>query len=100
MQLNSNDETMNEWSDFWRNSIGVNVTPVDTKHRYHVVEWKQWQEKPISIEQHEKWKKENAFSKGMAIIPGTLFHRYGQEGIKLVFIDMDNQKAIDEISDH
>ncbi len=88
---------MNEWADFWQNVIGVNVTPVDTKNRYHIVEWKPWQEKRIPVERHEKWKKENAFSKGMAIIPGTLFHRPDKDGIKLVFIDMDNQKAIDEI---
>ncbi|HEU5119472.1 MAG TPA: hypothetical protein VFT71_00675, partial [Candidatus Nitrosocosmicus sp.] len=95
--MDSNDWSMNDWADYWRYIIGVNVTPVDTEKRRHTFEWKVGQDKPIPKEQHEKWKNENAFSKGMAIIVGKIWHKTGEIDLKLVFLDADNQKAIDEI---
>lgn len=95
--MNSNNCTPNNWADFWRNTIGVNVIPADTANKIPVVKLTEWQDKPIPIGQHEKWKRENAFSKGMAIIVGKAWHTINNKGLKLVFIDADNQKAIDEI---
>lgn len=89
--------TSNDWADFWRYIIGVNVFPVDTKNGTNYPEWSDWQDHPIPKELHEKWKRENAFAKGMAIIPGKVWFRQDKKDYYLVFIDLDNQKGIDEI---
>lgn len=89
--------TPNEWADFWRDVRGVNVIPADTRYRKKYPEWEFWQNNPIPKEQHEKWKKENAFEKGMAIIPGKVWFSEDKKDYYLVCIDLDNQKGIDEI---
>jgi hypothetical protein len=90
-------ETPNDWADFWRYAIGVNVFPTDTQFRLdYAVRWSEWQDKPIPKEQHEKWKKGNAFEKGIAILPGKIWFREDKKDLYLVFIDLDNQRAIDE----
>ena len=63
--------------------IGVNVIPADTKNKKPTVEWLQYQDNPISEWQHEKWKSENAFSRGMAVIAGKVWHRQNKEGLLL-----------------
>lgn len=95
--MNSNNRSTNEWVDYWREVLGMNVIPADTANKITNVRWKEWQDKPIPKEQHEKWKRENAFSKGMAIIVGKTWYKSDSKDLKLVFIDADNQKAIDEI---
>jgi len=87
----------NGWADFWRNSIGINVIPADTQKKRTYENWKEWQEKPIADETHNSWKTENAFSRGMAVILGEVFHRPDRKGQRFIFIDADNQKAIEEI---
>ena len=37
----------NNWSDFWRYNIGVNVIPADTKNKVTNVKWSEWQDRPI-----------------------------------------------------
>lgn len=91
-----NKKTLNEWADFWRYSIGVNVIPVNTKERNSYVKWSEWQDKAIPEIIHEEWKKENAFENGMAIMPGRIWHKDDKNNLYLIFIDLDNQKAIDE----
>ncbi|MDQ6668764.1 MAG: bifunctional DNA primase/polymerase, partial [Thermoproteota archaeon] len=85
------------WADFWRCIIGVNVIPADTEKKRTYENWKEWQEKPITDEIHDCWKSENAFSRGMAVILGEVFHRPDRKGQGFIFIDADNQKAIEEI---
>ena len=87
----------NGWADFWRNSIGINVIPADTQKKRTYENWKEWQEKPITDETHNCWKSENAFSRGIAVILGEVFHRPDRKGQRFIFIDADNQKAIEEI---
>ena len=89
--------TPNEWADFWRYGIGVNIFPVDTRIGKNFSEWKVWEDQPIPEEQHENWKKENAFAKGMAILPGKVWFREDKKDYYLVFIDLDNQNGIDEV---
>jgi hypothetical protein len=86
-----------DWADFWRNDIGVNVIPADTEKKRTYENWKEWQDKPIPQETHNSWKSENAFSRGMAVILGDVYHRPDKDGQKFIFIDVDNQKAIEEI---
>ena len=88
----------NGWADYWRYSIGVNVIPADTEKKRTYENWKEWQEKPITDETHNSWKTENAFSRGMAVILGEVFHKPDRQGQRFIFIDADNQKAIEEIS--
>lgn len=87
----------NKWADFWRNDIGVNVIPADTKNKTTNIQWSQWQNNPIPIETHEKWKSDNRFFSGMAIIVGKVWHNEDHKDKYFTFIDLDNQKAIDEV---
>ena len=87
---------MNEFADFWRNTIGGNVIPADTKNKVPLVKWTQFQDSPISEEQHDKWKDDHAFDKGMAIIAGKIWHNALKTGLYLIFVDLDNEKAIEE----
>jgi hypothetical protein len=34
--------TINEYADFWRHDIGVNVLPADTKNKKPLVTWTEW----------------------------------------------------------
>jgi Bifunctional DNA primase/polymerase, N-terminal len=86
----------NKWADYWRYDMGVNVMPADTKNKKTLIPWREWQNKPIPEEVHDKWKSENAFSKGMAIIPGKVWHKQAEIGLYLTFIDLDTKNAIDE----
>lgn len=87
---------MNDWADFWRYKIGVNVIPADTRNKIPKVNWKQHQKEPTSEEQHNKWKEEGAFNDGMAIIAGRVWHIPLRKGLYLICVDLDNQLAIDE----
>lgn len=91
------DTPFNQWADFWRNEVGVNVIPADTKNKRTYEKWSIWQNEGISDEQHEDWKRRKAFDKGMAILSGKVYHRKDFEDYNLCFIDLDNQKAIDEV---
>jgi hypothetical protein len=87
----------NDWSDYWRYIIGVNVIPADTRKKVTYEKWSDWQDKPITEELHSKWKSQNAFSQGMAIIVGKVWHREDKKGLYFTFIDTDNLKAIESI---
>jgi hypothetical protein len=100
MSSNSNGRALadyNGWADFWRDIIGVNVIAADTRNKSTYVKWSEWRNKPIPRELHDRWKSENAFSKGLAIIPGKVWHRDDKKGLYFIFIDMDKKQAISEI---
>jgi hypothetical protein len=71
----ANPNTINEWADWWRNQIGVNVIPAISKDKTPIVKWKQFQDKPIPQEVHDQWKEQGLFDNGMAIILGRTWHR-------------------------
>ena len=87
----------NGWADFWRNSIGVNVIPADTKNKKTRVDWGEYQENPIPTELHDEWKSQHEFSYGMAVILGRIWHRQDRIGFYLIGVDVDNLRAIEEI---
>ena len=89
-------KSANDGADFWRYQIGMNVIPADTRNKKPTVNWKQNQNAPVSEEQHIQWKHDNAFDKGMAIIVGKVWFHSEKNGLYLNFIDLDNQKAIQE----
>ncbi len=89
--------TPNDWADFWRNQKGLNVLPANSREKKTTVTWSQWQQEPVSEEQHEKWIRNNAFSNGIAIMAGRVWHRKDNQDYYLCFIDLDNAKAIEEV---
>lgn len=75
--------------------MGVNLVGFNSKNKETHREWKAWQDKPIPPELYEKWKSDNIFKNGVALIPGKVW-RGPNKGKYLVFIDLDNLKGIDE----
>ena len=51
--------TPNEYADFWRYEIGVNVIPANSKQKIPLTKWTEYQNNPIPKEIHDEWKKEN-----------------------------------------
>src|SRR5919108_464187 len=88
-------EDHNAWADFWYYTIGVNVIPANTRQKKTFVEWKRWQIESIPEELHDQWKHDNAFKDGMAIILGKVW-RGKHKGEYLIFIDLDNSRAIED----
>jgi hypothetical protein len=86
----------NDWADYWRYEIGVNIIPANTRNKTPTVNWKQYQNAPIPDEQHNEWKQRDAFKDGMAIIAGKVWHNVVKANLYLILVDLDNQKAIDE----
>jgi hypothetical protein len=95
--VNNESLTYNEWADFWRYNIGLNVIPADSRNKRTYARWSQWQDEGVDEEQHMKWKKDNSFSNGIAIMPGKLWHKEDLKDHYLCFIDLDNEKAIEEV---
>jgi hypothetical protein len=87
-------EKFNQYADFWRHKIGVNVLPADTKNKVTNIRWSEWQDKPVPVELHDKWKKNGNFSKGLAIIPGKVWHREDKRDVYFIFVDADKRKGI------
>lgn len=74
-------KTINDWADFWRYQIGVNVIPANTRKKETYESWKEWQDKPISEDLHNEWKKSGVFNNGLAIILGKVHHNRQKEGL-------------------
>lgn len=89
--------SINESADFWRYDIGVSVIPADTVNKKPLVTWSEWQDKPIPEDIHYQWKQQAAFSEGIAIMPGKVWHNEHKRHLYFTFIDADTQKAIDEL---
>jgi hypothetical protein len=82
--------------DFWFYKIGVNVIAADSVKKIPIEEWSKYQNKPILVEAYEQNKKNGIYKDGIAIIPGKVW-RGPHKDKYLVFVDLDNQKAIDEV---
>ncbi len=89
-------KTSNVWADYWYKTIKVNVIPFDTKNRKPIFSsYKDYQNKRISIEDFEQWKKGGLFDHGMAIYPGRIYSEDG-ETLYLVVLDFDRKKGMEE----
>jgi len=91
--------SFNEWADFWRSECGLNVFGVDTKSKGKAFceKWSLKQDQGISNEEHEDKKRRNVFLNGIAIMAGKVWHRPDLDEYNLCFIDLDNQKALEEM---
>ena len=92
----NNNSTPNQYANFWRYCIGINIIPAVGKLKIPKVKWEQYQDAPIPQWQHEEWIKNNMFNEGMAIIMGKVWHNKDFEGCYIFGIDCDNTIAIDE----
>ena len=97
--------TANNWADHYRYNWGVNCVPSngcqmfkgeDIPHGNVPEPWKEWQDKPIPLELHEKWKKENKFDHGIMRITGPVWHNEKFKDYIYSSLDCDNYCAIEE----
>ena len=89
----------NDYADFWYYQIGVNAIPYNGIQKQTWVKWKNhpkgnFQTESIPLEVFEAWKKNNSFSKGIAVVCSQVF-RGEHIGKWLNGIDLDNKIAID-----
>jgi P4 family phage/plasmid primase-like protien len=95
--IKDGSQWFNAWADYWRYVIGVNVVPADTRNKVTGTRWAEFQRSPITEEQHEKWKADNAFCNGMAIILGRVWHNPLRSEFHVNAVDGDNVVAVSEI---
>jgi len=89
--------TPNEYADFWRYEVGVNVIPANSKQKIPLTKWTEYQNNPIPKEIHDEWKKENKFNQGLAVICGQVFHNDEHKGKWLNGIDCDNKLGLEKL---
>ena len=90
----------NDGADFWRFKVGTNVFPADSRNKVTYEQWNKngWQTTPISLEQHELWKKKKAFDKGIMVMPGTPWHKSDKKNkLYLACVDWDKQAGFDAL---
>ena len=106
VELDKIQMTPNEGADFWYYDVGVNVIPVNSKLKnekdlekkkeFCKVSWSKYQKEELDEGTFKKWKEQGLFEHGIAIIGGYVWR--GQfKGFYLCMVDLDNQKAIDEL---
>ena len=98
--MTSSSTELSTYADYWRKEIGVNVIPANTSKKETYESWKEWQDKPIPQELHNEWRESGGFDNGIAIVLGKVWHNPQKTGLFLIGIDLDNQKAIEEICNH
>ncbi len=91
--------TINDWADFWRNEIGVNVFPIEFRKKKTYVKWSEFEEKQVPEDQHNKWKEDESFNNGIAIMAGKIWRGKYKEKY-LACIDIDNKKGIEQFLSH
>ena len=82
--------------DFWFYVVGVNVSPADTGNKMISDNLKVRQIEPMSPDEFEAIKKEGAYIRGAAVVTGKVW-RGNYIRNYLNGVDLDNQKAIEEI---
>ena len=82
--------------DFWFYSVGVNVWPADTRNKSLSNRWKAKQSEDMYLRSLRAMKQEGAYVREAAVITGKVW-RGDYVGYYLNGIDLDNQKALDEI---
>jgi hypothetical protein len=82
--------------DYWFYQIGVNVLSADTVKKIPIEEWVEYQNQPVSPDLFERNIKNGLYNKGIALIPGKIW-RGPHKDKYLVFLDLDNQIAINEV---
>ncbi|ALI36859.1 hypothetical protein NMY3_02669 [Candidatus Nitrosocosmicus oleophilus] len=90
-----NNNSPNDWADYWYHEIGVNVIPANTMKKETFFRWSQFQETSIPTDLFDGLKENYNFKDGMAIIAGEIW-RGKYKDKYLACIDFDNKKGIEE----
>nr|MDQ6864693.1 hypothetical protein [Thermoproteota archaeon] len=94
---NNFSSEVNAEVDLRRYEQGYNTIPANSVAKKTWIEWKNgpinYQCNPISKEQHDKWKSENTFKNGYAVIAGQLWHG-GNADLYGIWLDFDNFEAV------
>jgi P4 family phage/plasmid primase-like protien len=90
------EQNYNEGVNFWRYDVGVPTIPGIFRSKRPAVPWEGYQENPPTDEQHKQWLNSGAYSGGIMVFCGAVRYRKDREGLYLVGLDFDKQKAIDE----
>ena len=91
--------TVEDWIDYWRLKIGIDLIPAYTQGKITNIEWSKYQNKNIPEEQYRDWHLKGAFDNGMAIVMGKI-RRGLNKGKYLACIDIDNKRGIEEFLSH
>ena len=68
-------KTPNEGARYWREFIGVETLPADSKFKKPLYDWKPYQTIPSTEEEFQRWIDTNAFANGVCILTGKVRHR-------------------------
>ncbi|MGD9672127.1 MAG: phage/plasmid primase, P4 family [Candidatus Nitrosocosmicus sp.] len=79
----------NQFLDYFYYDLGLNVIPVQSKSKQTLIQWKEWQVKPIPEQQFKAWKDKGLFDSGYGIITGKIW-RGSFKDKYLLCIDIDN----------
>ncbi|HEX9319305.1 MAG TPA: hypothetical protein VF884_10250 [Nitrososphaeraceae archaeon] len=82
--------TANEYADYYRNELGLNVIPANTKEKTTALNtWEIFQHRPISLQVHDKWKNDNSFDQGIAMVMGKVSHHVYKKDLQFIGIDLE-----------
>jgi len=84
-----NSVDMNESADFWRDSIGVDTYPANTKEKKINYQWSKHKDNPLSEKEFQILKQQRAYEKGIAIKLGKVRHHPAKSHLYLLCIDID-----------
>lgn len=86
----------NMFADYFFYTFGVPVLPKIKGTKRPNGEWGLYTKHGVSVEQHEKWKKEGAYENGFMLIPGNVY-RGQYKGKYFVALDCDSSISFEYI---
>ena len=90
-------KTPNEGARYWREFIGVETLPADSKFKKPLYDWKPYQTIPSTDEEFQRWIDTNAFANGVCILTGKVRHRPDRQHLFFVMIDGDKSDGVKEL---
>lgn len=90
-------KTQNDGARFWREFIGVEALPANSKEKKPLYPWKPYQTTPSTDKEFQDWIDTNAFANGVCILTGKVRHRPERQNLFFVMIDGDKPDGIREL---
>jgi hypothetical protein len=95
-------KTPNDGADYWRNYIGVEALPANSREKKPYVpillpSWKKYQNVPSTDKEFQFWIDRDAYRDGVCILTGKVRHRPDRANLYYVVIDADKSYAIKEL---
>jgi hypothetical protein len=92
----------NEWAKYWRERIGVETLPANSRSKIPFVpgkleSWLKYQTEPSTDKEFQHWLDNNAFDNGICILTGKIRHRPDRNHLYFVVIDVDRPDGIKEL---